>query len=32
VLNAAAQPLEAKNWLAAVTVALRRVGASGDLG
>ncbi len=30
-LGAAKEPLEAKNWLAAVTVALDRVGASGDL-
>lgn len=32
VLDAAKVPLEAKNWLAAVTVVLDRVGASGDLG
>jgi transposase len=30
-LGAAAQPLDAKSWLAAVTVVLDRVGASGDL-
>jgi len=31
VLGAAGQPLEAQNWLAAVTVVLDRVGAGGDL-
>jgi transposase len=31
VLDAAAEPLVARSWLAAVTVALDRVGASGDL-
>lgn len=32
MLDAAAEPLESKSWLAAVTVALDRIGASGDLG
>lgn len=31
VLSAAAQPLDSANWLAAVTVALDRIGESGDL-
>ncbi len=32
VLEAASKPLDSANWLAAVTVALDRVGESGDLG
>jgi transposase len=32
VLTAAAQPLDSKSWLAAVTVVLDRIGSTGDLG
>ena len=31
VLEAAAEPLESKNWLAAITVLLNRVDTDGDL-